>query len=649
MRLSPSYIWQVWESAGQGGVLAGEFAPNGRVTVQPGGPGNPLFLFEDYGVYSEKVPLRYWLFGGLNLEERGETDVPNIKNASINRTVDADAQECTIELDNTWMNPNTVPDAPFELGNPGYFTPFRGAAAADTGRWPNHIANAWSQILVPNAVLRTYEGFGGHDKTTLECVNDGNLVMTGVWLIDDVEINASGRMIFKCRDMAKLLVDQPIFPPVVPSAFYPLIYCRYKPTDTVTATGGGTNDSSGDSPGHPKEDAFENNADTFWLSGPFGSKTDAAWIEFNNIGVCDKVVFKAWAGQYQCFVSVFADGAWQGAGAVPGSGIAYVTQGGVPTEQNVSFALGASYDATLIRLTFTNLYSGDGAAPFFAGVREYEAERTVEGSGPAVDGNYLDYSDIIKDLVLWAGFQLGGESLPTVYGNIESTGAFSSQCLDPGIFDKQPIIDPIKQIREIVGYLSWVDEEGGFRFESPNWWEPGNVLITGERVSFIPDIDERVQLTAYSVRLSDKSARTEIIIATEDPTPPNFETTFVTRETNPPGEVFLRGIQKPAMWINHVFTNDAERSYMARLIGTHIQFALRRGSVEMLGNPCIGINDQVRIWERVSSEVYIHYVRGYTSNHDFENRVYKMNLDTHWLGEEGAWAIEGGRPDYPTS
>ena len=75
---------------------------------------------------------------------------------------------------------------------------------------------------MPNALIRTYQGFGGQDKPIRDAEADGNIVLNGVWLVDDVTIGADGTINLKLRDMAKLLIDQQLLPPLVPQELYPL-------------------------------------------------------------------------------------------------------------------------------------------------------------------------------------------------------------------------------------------------------------------------------------------------------------------------------------------------------------------------------------------------------------------------------------------
>jgi len=294
----------------------------------------------------------------------------------------------------------------------------------------------------------------------------------------------------------------------------------------------------------------------------------------------------------------------------------------------------APFDQGIWAIRADSHFGFAGGAHFFGSPGEVATSRT--------DGNYTDYVDIIRDLLGWAGFALAtdtfeGTFISGINGVIESTGIYSEEPLAEDIFDKKPIMDAIRTIAEIVGYLTWVNESGGFHFVAPNWFAPGNFYEDGTRVSFIPEVDEDLQLFDYTALFDDDSLRSEIIITNQLPTVTNTST--VTTRYTPPGASFLRGMAKVAIWSNEVFSRPSEQQVMAELIGMHVWFAQRTGQATCVANPCIQVNDQVRIWERVSAESYIHYVRGVSTNHDFDTGEYTMTLTTHWLGSDTSWVI----------
>lgn len=281
------------------------------------------------------------------------------------------------------------------------------------------------------------------------------------------------------------------------------------------------------------------------------------------------------------------------------------------------------------------------------------ADGTIQSVGGATDhggmgqitetpyeGNMDDLVDIVKDLLLWAGWLFyettpGGG--PLVYGSIETTGILPENPIGTDFFDKKFVMDPITQIKQITGYITYVDEEGGFHFKSPNWWTSGNE-VGGVRVDTIPVIDEELTLIDYTVSKDADALRSEIIISSSEPDLNNPSTSLYTRYV-PETSLSLRGIVRPALWTNEYFTDAVSQQTMAELIALHIWFAQRTGSITCCADPQLSINDQVRIYERNTSETYIHYIRGISTQMDLETGEYTANITTNWLGSEDDWAI----------
>jgi hypothetical protein len=261
-------------------------------------------------------------------------------------------------------------------------------------------------------------------------------------------------------------------------------------------------------------------------------------------------------------------------------------------------------------------------------------------------GNYSDYADLVKLLALWSGFHLFNEfedstGWPAVYGNIESTGAYAEDPLPLDMFDKQLPADVMKQFAEIVGYIGpYVDEEGGLRFETPNVWNFGNFYSDGSYTSEIPELDERWNLLESTSSGTKQYDRSEIIISTEEPTEAQ-DTTIVTRYV-PPNQQRLRGMSRPAIWVNGAFDNEVDQKVMAELVAMHLWFRTRTSQVSGLYHPGIQINDQIRILDRSTDETATHYVLGKSVSWDAATGVLTMSLRTHWLGDRDAWAVTAG-------
>lgn len=685
------YAGPIWNAWSRGGPFTGDAAPHARVTVEKDWH---LNLQTAAGSY-QKCPIR-WFQRYDNSQV--ETEVPNIKQIDIDRSLDTDAGSCTITIYNQKMLTNgEAGSAASVLGQPGYFTwRFRGTDA--NARWGEGPGVEWRDVLVPNALLRTYQGYGGQGLSIADAVAAGNLVISGTWLVDSVHLGHDGLIEIKGRDMAKLLIEQHLYPPLVPNALYPqgLEYCRWAFTEhpAVPATPGSSADgnkrcvyeqvgvsaASGSDVwqgsfdhslhGHYPHEAFDDDDSTFWLSVGNSSPEEpfaVEWIEASCGDEIDSAFIHPWAGGYRCYISVMEDGAWvdQGLGSIDydpaGIGrytgantavIPYVAQAGVPADTATRIPLPRIYRAQKVRFTLTNLYRSQWGPYYYrAGVRRLGLSlgSTVTGATSGsdayeskADGNYTDWADIIRDLALWAGFYLyepsGGD--PQVHGNIQPTGgADTGDCIKQDQFAKKTVIDAMHQIRDIVNYVLRVDEEGGFRFEPPNYWEAGNYDMGRGRVPVIPEIDAAMQMTAYTAEFSDKAAYTDIIISSNEPTK-NYDGT-VTTHLIPADSGILRGIVKPLPFFNAFLTDAGEQLTMARLIDREIRNSLVGGSVGCAANPCIGIDDQVRIHERVTSETGIHYITGCRTSHDLDSGSYLMTLTTYRVGDEDGFVVTG--------
>ena len=621
-------------------------------------------------------------------------ELPNLKSVRWGRTVDQGVATMTLTLWNTRALP--VGEAPASsdiLDQPGYYTPRRGLNAFSAAEF-NHTPNDWQHWLVPDRIIRTYEGYGFNPLVAPEV--DPHLYSSGVWRIDDITFDTKGTITIECRDVGSALLDQVLMPPIVPTASYPLKFeTKYSVDnpDIVTTTGGwarptydydsnrywvGNNELFG----HHGRDAFDSSASSYWLSignsapdrgfsfewvqGKFSSRTVSA------------VRVRTWGGPYLVYVSVWAGGKWQGTKKVPyypgpysapnGSGIRYSYSFKAGREATTTFKLPKAISgATKVRLAFTNLYRSSlrggnpDFGPYRAGVRNFEVSSAVTTT---VDGGthlepttsppgITDYTDVVKTLLAYAGWHwpsqpslayrtLSNGTVVTetpgsadavlrdgrVWGDFEQTGTSPAAALGVDAFDKKPVMDGINLVRDTVAFIFFIDEDGGAVFRSPNIWSVGNWVGTGAatagRVADIIEVRDVETILDLSTTLSSRSIREKIFVG-------NLagQVAGMSNGHNP----YPSGLRRVGGWTDQHFSTSAECQIMADLIGLRQLFTYRTDKFRIPGNAAIQIDDQVRIYERVTEEGYLHYVTGIQMNWDLQSGRYTYDLSTHWLGE----------------
>lgn len=769
------------------GKLVGMDKSHGRVTVEASWKLQTT-AGTTYGL-SNRGPYRYWHKAD---QSQIETEVPNIKTISIERGLDQNAATCTIELYNQWHDKNGVTPSSSALGNPGYLGYGYGDAAnssTDFGQTPN----AWQDILIPNALLRTYQGYGGYvmsgnkqvPDTIVNAIASGNIVITGVWLIDSVTMGTNGMISLACRDMAKLLMDQIIFSPLVPQRYHSLKYSRYiyenvpgtPAQDAVPAVEpvvlGPKLLTNFDSDlkrkfgpdfnmmGTYDRNVWDGSEDTYSLSAgavfydrPYAKNwweatvggADGAdinevyispygiphwtsgfqfWISIMENGVWQKqlipnaslipatsqpILRQGSTGQsvtdlqnelnarntagltvdgvfgpltetavrnYQTVLGVTVDGIWgpisqaasdateSSSGIIPwddanGDGksdllvsffgaaavdventdIPYVLTGSVPNLTpgiGTWFKLERTYRAQHLRVTLVPSWETNyGIWKWRVGLRKIAAKlvnvEPVQGH-PAVaaipaaaaqsiqlDGNIKDWVDPVRELLLWSGF-LDYETNPIMANSwsvIETSGTYPLDVLGEDLFDKKTVMEAITSIKEVLGYIFYIDEYGRAHFTMPNWWSAGNTDENGYRVNYVPEIHDQKVITDYTSVYTDDTARSEVIMGSLLPDDLSNTTQYVSidpaRLMNGPD--LIRGMIRPAIWTNEVWTSKDEQKLMATLIALHLMFQSKKGSVTCLANP------EIRSMIRLGS------LREFHLNHIF---IMYVLLEQQWI------------------
>lgn len=404
---------------------------------------NPQALFEGEDV--TEVYATHWVH-----DDQQPLELPNIQTCSWTRSVDQDAAEMTLvmlnvhpasekvkigpgrELRLSWPGRYNygIGDSVYDLDQLGFFSPSRGATQ-DSARWGHH-ANAWAGLLMPDNIIKTFQGYGVDWNVQPE--SDPHLAQTGVWMIDEIKFTAAGNIEIRCRDLGRLLLQHGFEAPVLPNDFNPTgfkawttaeltrtvnvettttetvkeeftwsdpaVYQRTRhpltnPHSSTEAWVVGTNGDGG--PGQIKDafkyhgrgpqDTLDDNGSTFWISVGNGSPRASfayEWVEFDLPGATlNEVMVHVVKSGYQCFISVMRDGQWLGNQRINyreagvgrnGSNIPFIAQAGVNDGRN-TLGFAPIDRAQRVRITLGNLQ--DWGANF-SGFRFRAAIASVE-------------------------------------------------------------------------------------------------------------------------------------------------------------------------------------------------------------------------------------------------------------------------------
>lgn len=668
---------------------------------------------------------------------------PAVNSLTINRSLDSDAATATIVFVNDYMRRDVFDPQGIDtgIGRPGYFTPDRGEPSpvpqesvydGPEGKFPtdwdypyagfgNSPSPSYYKLFQPNRLLFTYQGYGSdnfndfgqaryvHSGGYVPPWEDSKLLQTGTWLIDSVNFGSDGFITVECRDTAKLLLEQYVYPPMIPLERFPLQYCPVTVTETsttqvstaTTTLGGSSNDVwlgwNASVYGHRPSHAFDGKNDTYWLSignsGPSHSWS-YEWIQGKVSGSeIDRIVVNPIYAGMTGYISVREGGTWQGANTVPydpnagpsfpnGANIPYVKKVTNMPKGSQTIVLPRTYAASDIRICFTKLgNSGLGTYPYRAGVRRFQARLSTETTTITTDegepGVIGDWSAAIKELVSWAGLtwhdsvepedQLLGRTTSDnkplrAWGDFERLGAGPIECTPASFFLNKSFMEAITQIKDFLGCVFFIDHNGGAIFRHPNIFSGGNFLtdpfgttpftrdthiatVSTEYSPYIAEwpieLHENSNLLDYSVTINDSQLRSEILVVGESPdiesAMPAGGIDLVSADTD--GTINFRDVlagqtrmfQVPGD-ATKLFRTEAECQRMAEMTALFILFTYRRASSTALAHPGLQLDDQIRIYERITNERNIHYVSAITTRFDAESGEYLMDLTTHWLG-----------------
>lgn len=617
-------------------------------------------------------------------------ELPNIKSIRWSRGIDQDVATMTMTLYNT--RPLAIGQTPSvgDLDAPGYYSPDRGTAG---NRW-GHAANEWRNLIVPDRIVKTYEGYGFDPESPPE--SDPAMYPSGVWLIDEVNPSALGDLlVVECRDLGRQLLEQIMFPPVVPFARYPLTWTQFEtvPHTSHHITTGwnrpryqtdsnmpyvGTSITDGGHPyvgdggvvyGHHGKDAFDTSEVSYWLSVGNRPNWSSAfeYVQGGISGTVNSVKVHAWGGPYRMWISVAIGGVWQGRHKIPyrsrvvdtNADIRYVKVVTIDKDAELTVRLPRAYANTSnLRITFSHLYnSGLGAQyRYRAGVRSvhYHASTTSTTTSSVVVGDYDDYTTIVKWLCAWGGFYwpLHSTGLDYITAS-DGTQASISAATDTGIFPAgrvwgdfelakvaglAPLGVDIWNQKPLMDGINYVKEILGFIFHID---EAGGVIFRMPNIfavgNYVWDPLGYAKVHTTSVITIDE--RTTLIDLTAKMSSRNIrEKIFIGNVSGGFAAIANgynpnpSGLRRVGGWTDQNFKSTGECQIMADMIALRAGLEYRTDSLTIAANPAIQIDDQVRIYERRTGEQYLHHVRSVTSEWDIETGKWTYQLDTSWLG-----------------
>jgi len=253
-----------------------------------------------------------------------------------------------------------------------------------------------------------------------------------------------------------------------------------------------------------------------------------------------------------------------------------------------------------------------------------------------------------------------------VWGDIEHLGAGPIICTQPEYFVNKSFMEAVNLVTNMIGALFFIDESGGAVFRMPNIFSAGNfrsgtlaldmyneMRLTEEPFDYYMEgewpieFHENANLIDYQVVVDDSAVRSEILVVGE---PPDTESDAIVAGGyvlgfNPEsGETSAIDFTEVLAGQNRLFLvpGDDTKNFntyeecqrMAELTALKILFTYRTGQLTAPVHPGLQIDDQVRVFERMTHEYNVHYVSGISTRMDLETGEWIMNCTTHWLGRD---------------
>lgn len=204
---------------------------------------------------------------------------------------------------------------------------------------------------------------------------------------------------------------------------------------------------------------------------------------------------------------------------------------------------------------------------------------------------YSDYVEVVKWFLSWGGFSGGGRE---PVGTIVDSGTAGIADLTADIFDKKPIMDCINYVKDILGYTFWVDENGEPVFR-PAAQTGGTMAVSGSSV-----------VLSGATTKTSRSRRDKIFVGSVDGS--------VSATVD--GPTYGAPLRRVGGWTDKHFVTQEECDEMARQIVVEMQRRMGSGTVTIVGNPALQIDDMLTITSETISGTF--HVRGIQSTLDVQ-------------------------------
>lgn len=453
-------------------------------------------------------------------------------------------------------------------------------------------------------------------------------------------------------------------------------------------------ESSGGFNGHLGKHAFDSHLKSYWLSVGNRQTWPSAYeyvqgkIDSAHRNV-SKVKIKSYGGPYMVYVSLWNGTSWEGHSKIPyhsravdtNADVRFVKKFHIGKNETKTVKMPKVYPGiTKIRITFSHLWdSGIGEFQYRAGcadVQVFASTSTSLTTIPKINvGNIKDYTDAIRWILGWGGFFWPDDNLGfsyvthsdgtkvnyihadgpegfmphgRIWGDLQDTGTYPIVDLTADQFDKQPLSDCLQQIRSIIGFNLFVDETGGVVWRLPNIYTKGNYTsgaTGGPNSGYHSDyvtIDEDTTLLGLTTTVSSENVRERVFVGD---TTGKFGSTAEGYNPAP------SGLRRYGGWTDKNFASQTDAKIMADLIALRQFMTYRTSTITISGNPQIQVDDQVKIYEKITSDTFFHYVTGIQSDWDAKSGKWTYTLNTQWLGTEPGtpeWAIHPAYLDEVT-